>query len=555
MLKRGVQRTKDLERIAQLPRRALDFDAVPDQFIDELTDFLRTPTGAMRLRPIQALALSEMHDFGGLFGSIRVGGGKTLLSALAPTVLEASSALLLVPAKLRDKTRRELTELRKHWQIADNLTVESYEMLGRVQGSNLIERVKPDLIVADEAHKLKNTKAACTKRVRRYIRENPNTKFVALSGTITKRSILDYHHVIYWCFPKHAPQPKHFPDVLEWSLALDEKVEDFARLSPGALSVFYNDEERQIAEHTPTQAARLAYGRRLSETPGIIATSDKYAGSSLTLEVVTPKVSKPVEEALARLRVDWETPDGHPVSDFVALWRHARELVCGFYYVWNPRPPEHWLEARRNMSQFVREILKHNRSGIDSPLQVFQRYPDEPVIATWQAVRNDFVPNVEAKWVDDTLLAYAEDWMKRNAGIVWVEHRAFGEKLAALTGADYYADGGKNKRGQAIALHDPSKPLIASVASNAEGQNLQAWSQNLVVSCAPTGILWEQLLGRTHRDGQQAEEVTCQIIIACEEQRRGLQQARADARYLQDTLRQEQKLMHADWVLPANFTL
>lgn len=550
---RSVQRSREIERIARLPRRVLDFDAVDESFIDDFTDYLKTPEGTMRLRPLQALALMEMHDFGGLFGSIRVGGGKTLLSVLAPTVLEAERPLLLVPAKLRDKTKRELAELRKHWRIASNLVVESYEMLGRIQSADLLDKLKPDLIVADEVHKLKNPKAACTKRVRRYMNEHKGTEFVALSGTITKRSICDYHHVLYWCFPAHAPQPKHFPDLQEWALAIDEKVEDYIRIAPGALSVFYNSEEQALSVKEPILAARRAYGRRLADTPGVIATSDSYTGSSLTIEVVCPYLSDDVQDALKHLRAEWETPDGHPISDSVALWRHAREIVCGFYYVWQPRPPQEWLEARKAMCRFVREILSSNRSGLDSPLQVMQKHASEPTIIEWNRVKGGFIPNTVPCWLDDTILGYAEEWMRNHTGIVWTEHRAFGEALSQRTGVSYYSNGGKNAQGLPIASADPASSLIASVASCAEGQNLQAWSENLVVSCSPTGTLWEQLLGRTHRDGQQADEVTCEVIIACAEQYEGLLQARADAKYLQETLRQEQKLLHADWVYPDTF--
>lgn len=552
MLRRGVQRTRELERIAQLPRRVLDFHAVDESYIDDLTNYLKTPLGTMRLRPIQALALTEMHDYGGLFGSIKVGGGKTLLSLLAPTVLEAERPLLLVPAKLRDKTRRELGELRKHWNIAQNLVIESYEMLGRVQGANTLEKVKPDLIIADECHRIKNPKAACTKRVIRYMRENLGTEFVALSGTITKRSIRDYHHILYWCFPQHAPQPKNFPDVMEWALAIDEKVDEFARLSPGALAMLYNSDEQSLSAKDARKAARLAYGRRLSETPGVVATSEKYTGSSLILEGAPVPLGKAALNALDHLREEWETPDGHPISDKVSMWRHAREIACGFYYVWSPRPPEHWLDARRELCKFVREVLKHNRSGLDSPLQVLQKHGEEPVVQLWRSVKDDFVPNVVPKWLDDSVLKYAAKWMQEHAGIVWVEHKAFGQKLSARTGVPYYADGGVNKQGQPIEAADFSKPVIASVASNAEGRNLQGWSKNLVISCPPTGIIWEQLLGRTHREGQQADEVWCEIILACAEQWTGLLQARADAKYLQDTLGQEQKLLHADWAYPVD---
>lgn len=38
---------------------------------------LKTPRGTMRLRPIQAIALAEIGMYGGLFGPIPVGEGKT----------------------------------------------------------------------------------------------------------------------------------------------------------------------------------------------------------------------------------------------------------------------------------------------------------------------------------------------------------------------------------------------------------------------------------------------------------------------------------------------
>jgi hypothetical protein len=92
------------------------------------------------------------------------------------------------------------------------------------------------------------------------------------------------------------------------------------------------------------------------------------------------------------------------------------------------------------------------------------------------------------------------------------------------------------------------KTVVASVAANKEGRNLQAWNRNLVVTAMPTGSLWEQLIGRTHRMGQQADTVYVDWVAACEEQDRGFQQLMADAKYIQDTTGQSQKLLYADHV-------
>ena len=93
-----------------IPRRTpLSPDEEAEQ-IDLLTNHLRTPGGTMRLRPVQAQALYEMHDYGGLFGPIRVSGGKTLITLLAALVLEAQRPMLIVPAALIEKTRNGSAE-------------------------------------------------------------------------------------------------------------------------------------------------------------------------------------------------------------------------------------------------------------------------------------------------------------------------------------------------------------------------------------------------------------------------------------------------------------
>jgi hypothetical protein len=69
---------------------------------------------------------------------------------------------------LVDKTNRERIELSKDWRIPLNIRLVSIESLGRVNAANLLEAYRPDVIIVDEAHKLKNKKAAVTRRYNRY---------------------------------------------------------------------------------------------------------------------------------------------------------------------------------------------------------------------------------------------------------------------------------------------------------------------------------------------------------------------------------------------------
>src|SRR5262245_65169047 len=99
----AVRATAEVARILALPRR----DPSASEVTDELTGLLRTSRGTMRLRPVQALALHDLGVYGGAFCPIGVGEGKTLITLLAPYVLEAQRPLLLLPAALIEKTERE----------------------------------------------------------------------------------------------------------------------------------------------------------------------------------------------------------------------------------------------------------------------------------------------------------------------------------------------------------------------------------------------------------------------------------------------------------------
>ncbi len=255
----GVLRTSEFHRIETLPRRVWEPEEA-QALADQLTQALKQPRGEQSLRPVQAIALLEMFNQQGLFGVIRVGGGKTLITLLAATVMGAKRPMLLMPAKLIKKTEREMLQLVRHWKIPTTIRIESIEKLGRKQHALMLEQYKPDLLIVDEAHKLKSPKAACTKRVRRYQAANP-TRMIALSGTVTKRSIRDYAHILRWCLPNSTPLPEKFHELEQWANALDEKCNPVNRVKPGVLLELATEEERTTLD--PIVAARRGYARRL----------------------------------------------------------------------------------------------------------------------------------------------------------------------------------------------------------------------------------------------------------------------------------------------------
>ncbi len=554
----GVPHSTEIERILALPRRRWQEDESNGwaQLAETLQECYRANEGGMALWPVQAVGLAELHDFGGLFAPVRVGGGKTLLSFLAPTVTGAERPLLLIPAKLGRKTRREFARLAEHWQSPHNLEIMTYELLGRDRGGEELLRIAPDLIIADEGHKLKNLRAGCTRKVRRYLKDNPDTRVAVMSGTITTRSLREYHHLLTWCLPRHMPLPRTWQELQDWADALDEKVDAFKRLAPGALLQFCGDEELKLATsevEAPLQVARHAFRRRLVETPGVVATDEKELGVSLQIEWLRVETNEASHNAFMQLRQEWTTPDGHPICEAMEVWRHARELACGFYYRWDPYPPEEWLGPRRKWYAFVRETIKHTRKSIDTEYQVAKACKrgelDPTFYDEWQAVKHTFVPNTVPVWIHDAMLNVAATWLQDNRGLCWIEHRAFGERLSEVTGVPFFSNYGLDPTKRFI--EDYEGPAIVSIASNSEGRNLQyTWSRNLIPSAPPNGGIWEQVLGRTHREGQPEDEVSCDVPMACSEQWEAFNQACADALYIQDTLGQPQKLCFADKTMP-----
>ncbi len=543
-----VRQSPDLDRIVALPRR--DWRVTAERDAQALTRIYGK--GGQTLRPIQAAVLRDLVDIGGAFGPLSVGTGKSLVSFLAPQLLESKRPLLLVPAQLVDKTYRDLEDYRRFWELPDFIRVVSYEFLGRISAAHLLDNYNPDIIIADECHKLRSGSAAVTKRVKKFHKTHPHVPFVLLSGTITKRSIKDYAHLLEWCLGEGSPLPKHWPDLMEWASAIDEIRGDKSTQAPaGALArLMHTPDLNRLYVENPLKGVRQAYQQRLVETPGVIASGAETIGTSLTIRQLTVNLPKHVLDEFAKMRATWETPDGHPFSEAVELWRHSRELATGFFYKWVPRPEESWLQPRKEWARMVRSALSRY-SNLDSPLMVAQacmkgQLGHEYIRAyqDWIAVRDTFKPKTEAVWMHDEMIKAIMEWSQK-PGLIWCDQVALCRRLEEM-GLNYYGRQAVNRNGDPIRDADPKGCHLVSVASGATGHNLQAFSRNLIVSAPPTGRLYEQLLGRTHRSGQLEDEVTVDVAIACPEQRDGFWNAVRDAHFIQESTGSLQKLTFAN---------
>lgn len=543
-----VAHTSEVKRIAALPRRTWTSEAA-SQLAAMLTRELKTPRGTMTLKPVQATALYEAMECGGLLGPIVVGGGKTLLSLMLPLVLEARRPVLLLPAALVGKTWHESELLREHWRIPTNIQIVSYEMLGLVQSAQKLEYIQPDLIVADEVHMIKNHRAGRTRRVVRYMHAHPETRFAGVSGTIMDASVRDFAHLLRFALKNGAPIPKTDDEVSTWADCLDLKVNPLARRQPGALlSLGASSGEDDITR------ARRAFQGRLRETRGVVASAETDdVKCSLRISALEYEPSQVTKDHIAFLRKNKTTPDGNSFAEPALLRMYFRQLALGFNSVWDPRPSDAWISARRDWASFVRDVLEES-DQLDTELQVANAVDAGRLrtgtLKAWRAVRDTFTIQPKDVWHDDVALQACAQWMKREKGIVWCEHVFFARKLARLTGAVYYGANGQTDGGESIVHVKPGAAIIASRQANATGRNLQIFSANLITSCSPSAKILEQLIGRTHRTGQQADEVTVDILLGCREHHDSFQRAVDGARAAIDTLGHAQKILLADLCLP-----
>lgn len=570
----SVFRDAEFRRVAALPRRPQHWSAAKlKEAVDILTAHFRRAGGTQTLRPIQARALCEAGDVGGLVGEIYAGGGKFLLSALLFSMWESKRGLLLVPAKLRDQTFIEWKKAAKHWKLPrlvggpdgtvggeecdGEVRVLSYESLSTVTWAGFLEEYRPDTIVCDEAHALARMSSARSRRVFRYLKA-ARPRFVPLSASMQRKSIKESAHLIVAALGSGAPVPDSWPALEQWSCALDE-VKPEERIRGGALWEFVEGGEPGGDTEEKLDLLRRGYRQRYVETPGIISTSESFTGATLRLIRRELDVPDTVREAMRVLRADATLPSGDLVDSALSEWQHAREIANGFAYRWDPPAPRAWLEARKAWGVFVRDVLSRGLAGLDSPLQVWNavsagQFGEVPQREAWIEIRDTFKPNPVPWWISNYVFADAERWAMETGGIVWVQHASAVYRDGTAVGGGLADDlmgstfkqipyFGSGKQGEAI--RDYKGPCAASLRAHGTGKNLVQWEDALILTVPSSGATMEQLLARLHRDGQKRGEVRYHFYCRAKEDDSALKTCLRDARYVEAIRGQPQRILSA----------
>lgn len=528
----GVPDSPEVQRVLGLPRRP----PPEPELAADLSELLRLPGSTAELRPLQAEALYTLSEDGMLLGDIEVGAGKTLITALAPLVLGAKRPLLLIPAALRGKTEADFAALRADWPVPE-IQILHYETLSRADHADDLFELDPDFIEGDEAHKLLNPGAAVTRRVQRFVSERHPT-MALLSGTLRRRQLLSLWHILQWTHgPDKAPIPRTQKETAQWSRAIDGSGDLRTSLAPGALAPFgITQPELQAGYHA-----------HVSRSRGVVAGNGAAIGASLRLVIESPPLHPRAAEAIDLLRRTGTRPDGVELEDAQLVDTEFQESL-GFWYGWTKRPPERWLLARRAWFRLVRSVLEQHLDGLDSPEQVMRRFGrTTPEGIEWRAVRGMFAPTREANWMTFDTLAEIVGSCASEPTLIWTDYTAVGEAIEQRYGIPFYREE-QRTAGGALLTNAARTTIVLSIKACREGANLQQWNHNLILTPPASEEWWQQMLGRTHRSGQSADEVIARVFAPTERARDRVMAARADARELQNATKKPRKLAYADIV-------
>lgn len=595
-----VEWSPDLQRVMELPLRAKPEGAELEAIIQGMTAVLKLPYGTQTLRPVQAWALWEAPQQGGLLAPLATGAGKTLIGMLMamvwPWVVQADGsrrpvrAVLLIPPDLREQFEHDWEDYGQHWQLPNlaggrtfdkskpTLHVVAYSELSHEKSSQLLDTINPDLVMGDEISSLRNYEASRTLRMRRRFAEHPSTSFCGWDATLFADSIQDFWHLLLWALDVKAPVPLEEHEMKKWARAIDPKRYNDGVWLPGALMKLCQ----------PGETVRTGFWRRLVGTKGVVFTADNELGIPLYfLERKPPDLPDHVRHYLTQLRKKpesggWRRPDGEELRDQAEVTAVAKQLALGFFMYWRfPRGEsreviDNWFLHRQMWNREVRSQVSKGLLNMDSPklcevaaerwfnggCPSCRRGPQQPhelecpskeaaplwesyTYLPWLAVEHTVEYVTETEWVSDWLLHDCAAWMAEKPGIVWVDHPEFGERLSKMTKLPFYDGGKENNR--AIINEDGSRSIICSVKANERGKNLQAFNRNLITTFPSSNKLVEQVVGRTYREGQKAVRVDVYYYLHTKELEGALHTAQEISKAAHEVMGQAQKMVFGTW--------
>ncbi len=622
----------EIRRIIGMPI-VFDMDSVECEVYCKNNILASAYDAGFRLFPVQAEAVAAFELYNGLFAPIGVGWGKTLIGLMIANkayMVGTRKIVLLMPSELlpqlvntdipwartrvainypihiiggKDmRTRRALCKSDRR-----GLYIVPYSMLSTQDTVENLNNIKPDLIICDEAHNLKNRKAARTNRLFNLI-EARKPAGVCMSGTVTQKTIKDYYHLAKWCLNRHCPLPLSTHLANDWSVVLDSAAMQsgnqwVSETNAGPLRPLIDWARARFPKEGPFDESvagfRKAYEVRFRTSPGVVSSGDSDIGTSLVMcnNPVNVNESYPgytkLEELGKQVTEQWLTPNGDEIDHAIHLWKWLNEIYgAGFYNELKWPEPDVYAQRKGISGDESEEILaravEHHaygqvyhkalrgwidvkgKPGLDTPFLIgsdMARNKHENVGATlyqtWQDYKGldfDGRPDRDGRAIRvcDFKIQAAVSWATQFSAsekgcIIWYYHQAVGNWLketleARLPGNDIlHCPAGNAANTQIIDKKHRNKIVIASITAHGTGKNLQHFEHQYFMQWPRQAHVAEQALGRTHRNGQMADELRINTNITSIFDKLNFAACLNDALYIHQTTGVRQKLIYCSY--------
>lgn len=634
VLQANPKQQSEIQRICNIP---INYPLTKEELaaFNEMHVKKDAPNGfALKERQIEAIVAFSMN--GGCFAQLEVGGGKTLicLRIIGVAVEQGMQRIcLFVPSQVYSQLighdigwarqrvelgvsfypmggktlarRRELAGGRRGCWIIP------YSLLSARDSSDILNAIKPELMIFDEAHALKNRTSARTKRILSYWKEN-HPRCVFTSGTMTAKSLRDYAHLLTMSLRGGSPVPFEAEQVNEWAATLDSEqsadpssgwTKAQTRTGSGPLRPLINWSNQHFPQTQlghDTQGFRMAFQNRLITTPGVVCAPADALGVSLVIankkaDHMSCEGGAQLQQITDRLIQEWVTPGGDEIEHAMLVWMWRNQLSAGIYYnqVW---PDAGQLAEGGRMSvgqatellekskvhhkalneyhKTLRHFFSHtqHREGLDTPMLIGKHLSThgaeglgtlgKDLYDTWRRAKDlDFTGRIERDSVPVRVSPYkinrAIEWAKaqETKDIVWFYHNELGQwahELFTAAGIEHaYCPAGRQfdefLTTEGAAARTAGKVLLCSQKAHGTGKNLQFKANQFFLQLPVSELDFEQTIGRTHRMGQTADEVEITTVISNEFDEMALSAILNDALYVRETMNSPRKVLIATW--------
>lgn len=545
-----VEETAEVRRIRALPLfDSKELERQGRALVPEYSALLSRPGSGVSLKWPQALLLHWLHernqawyDSGrdgfreGAYGGLPPGVGKTLITKLAPIVLDSRKPFLIAPASLhRDKTSRDFQRYsRAGWLDHDKpTTLVNIEAMSLDQNVNFLLRERPDLVMVDECDLLRNPESAAFVRLAIYREAAPEAVFVFLTGSGMRFGIDDYDTHVLWCLPNGgAPLPYVESERDMWREALRARPKGrptnaVRRPRAGALLSLCSVPDMPADERprTELEAAQLIVARRVNGTPGVLIIDDDDCDQPMMINLVRAPDDPVIDNAFARFYgfgFEQDDPDspagclpnGEPLTDGLAVWRSLRSMGCGYCEFIDPPPPKEWAMKRRAYHRRCRSLILDSAWDPDpahTPKAVRRLFPDDEAVLEWDEVQRKpfppldkpFKPKTATLKMSESVIRWGVEWLRKNSSLLWVGSVPLGRWIAQAAGVPYYGAEGLNEQKQSIEDIEAGTAAVLSMKANSRGRNLQdRFNVGGAIMLPQSADECHQLFKRLHRFGQ-----------------------------------------------------